>query len=212
MAGVSSTGWVLVTDKSMLLREGFAVGQSGPERTTSMFDTQITVHGRLVADPVMRETASGAPMTTFRIATNARRPVNGQPNQYQDGPTSFYRVTAFSNLGCNLGVSLSKGDPVVVTGRLEISQFDRQDGTKGTAAEITARSVGHDLSWGVSSFRKVQRSSSGDGDAHHQQMRAANGAMAEAMAESAEGRTRVDVPPGVDADTGEIFEASERAA
>lgn len=177
-----------------------------------MFETQITVSGRLVADPVMRQTAAGAPMTTFRIATNSRRQVTGQVNLYQDGPTSFYSVTAFSNLGCNLAVSLSKGDPVVVSGRIEISDFDRQDGSKGTAAEITARSVGHDLTWGVSTFRKVQRSSGGDAEGHSQQMRAANGAMAEAMAESAEGRTRLDVPPGVDGDTGEVFDEAERAA
>ena len=111
-----------------------------------MNETTITVVGRLVADPVIRQTYAGSNVTTFRIATNARknRPGTGE---FEDGPTSYYNISAYKSLGANAAISLHRGEPVVVTGALEVSTFDRQDGSKGSAADITARQIGHDLSW-----------------------------------------------------------------
>ena len=102
-----------------------------------MNETTITVVGRLVADPVIRQTYAGSNVTTFRIATNARknRPGTGE---FEDGPTSYYNISAYKSLGANAAISLHRGEPVVVTGALEVSTFDRQDGSKGSAADITA--------------------------------------------------------------------------
>ena len=46
-----------------------------------MNETYVTIRGRLTADPTVRTTRIGAPMTTFRIAHSARRQVQGQPGQ-----------------------------------------------------------------------------------------------------------------------------------
>jgi len=183
-----------------------------------MNETSITVIGRLVADPVLRATSSGAAMATFRIATNARRPKSGGSGEYEDGPTSFYNVRAFRALGSNLVVALKKGDPVLVSGTLEITEYDRQDGSKGTAGEIVARSVGHDLGWGVTFFRKVVRGSSGEGIAPDPHLNAAAEAFAGLAQEAGIGN---DVPAYdvqtadgtvVDGRTGEVKEADRSAA
>jgi single stranded DNA-binding protein len=100
-----------------------------------MNETTITVVGRLVADPVIRQTYAGSNVTTFRIATNARknRPGTGE---FEDGPTSYYNISAYKSLGANAAISLHRGEPVVVTGALEVSTFDRQDGSKGPHARV----------------------------------------------------------------------------
>ena len=121
-----------------------------------MNETTITVVGRLVADPVIRQTYAGSNVTTFRIATNARknRPGTGQSSRRSD------------QLLQHLGVQVTRGQcgDFVASWRAgrrdrgaQVSTFDRQDGSKGSAADITARQIGHDLSWGVSGFAKVSR-------------------------------------------------------
>ena len=57
-----------------------------------MNETYVTIKGRLTADPTVRTTRTGAPMTTFRIAHSARRQVQGQPGQWEDTEASFYDV------------------------------------------------------------------------------------------------------------------------
>lgn len=177
-----------------------------------MFDTQVTITGRLVADPVVRQTQQGQPMTTFRVATNGRRTKAGTPGEFEDGPTSFFGVRAFRSLASNLAMSLRKGDPVVIQGVLEVIEFDRQDGTRGTAAEITARSVGHDLSWGVTAFRKVARSG-GEGGANRSfDLRSASDSVGDAMADLVGGDVLVDDSPGRVPDRDVEYPSAESAA
>lgn len=117
----------------------------------------MTVSGRLVADPESRNTKSGGvPFTAFRIASTVRR-VNRETGEFEDAATSFVNVTAFRALGANVASSLHKGDPVVVYGRMRVNQWIRADNTPTTTVEIDAYSVGHDLSFGATTFRKVSR-------------------------------------------------------
>lgn len=176
-----------------------------------MNDTHITVVGRVVADPVLRPTTSGAAMATFRIATNARKRKAGAPGEFEDGPTSFYGVRAFRSLGANLAVALRKGHPVVVSGTLEITDYARQDGTRGTAGEITASAVGHDLSWGITSFTKVMRGAAGESIAADPHVQASGQAMAQSLADEALDLREVEGEV-VDPVTGEIRYVTDPAA
>jgi single-strand DNA-binding protein len=121
-----------------------------------MNEIYTTVMGRLVANPESRTTRGGVPFTAFRLASTVRRP-NPQTREYEDGPTNFFNVTAFRTLGANVGNSLSKGDPVVVYGRMRVNQWMRSDNIPATSVEIDAYSVGHDLTWGTTSLVKVSR-------------------------------------------------------
>lgn len=121
-----------------------------------MNEIYVTVSGRLVADPEARNTKNGVPFAAFRVASTARR-VNRSTGEFEDAGTSFVSVTAFRSLGANVAHSLHKGDPVVVHGRMRVNQWLRQDESLGTSVEIDAYSVGHDLSYGTTSFTKVTR-------------------------------------------------------
>ena len=121
-----------------------------------MNESYVTIQGRLVADPDLKQTRTGITFAAFRVASTVRRPAPGGGG-YQDGPTSFFNVSAFRSLGANVAHSLHKGEPVTVYGRLRVNQFVRGDGSQGTTAEIDAYAVGHDLSYGTSAFAKVRR-------------------------------------------------------
>ena len=121
-----------------------------------MNEIYTTVQGRLVAAPESRMTRGGVPFAAFRLASTVRRP-NPQTRDYEDGPTSFFSVTAFRTLGANVAGSLKKGDPVVVYGRMRVNQWMRKDDTPATSVEIDAYTVGHDLCWGTTELAKVSR-------------------------------------------------------
>lgn len=120
-----------------------------------MNETELTVAGRVVADPEHRTTRTGLQFTIFRLASTVRR--RSREGVYVDGPTSFYNVAAYRALGMNSHTSLRKGDPVIVHGRLTISSWQRADESWGSSADIEALSVGHDLTFGTTEYAKVAR-------------------------------------------------------
>lgn len=118
-----------------------------------MYETHVTVQGRLVADPVVKQGRSG-PFTTFRVAQSERHQVRGEPGRWTDSEPSFYDVSVFRGPGENAARCLRKGHPVIVHGKQRIRQFQREDGSFGASAEIDAWSLGHDLRWGVTSYTR----------------------------------------------------------
>ena len=120
-----------------------------------MNETYVTIKGRLTADPNVRTTRAGAPMTKIRIAQSARRPVPGQPGQWEDTEPSFYDVVAYRSLAANIAVSLRRGQPVTVHGKQRIVSWQREDGSTWYGVEIEADAVGHDLTFGTTAFAKV---------------------------------------------------------
>lgn len=128
-----------------------------------MYETMVTVVGNVVADPERRTTKSGVPFAAFRLASTVRR-LNAQTREYEDAGTSYYHVTAFRTIGANVWKSLKRGDPVLVYGRQRVNQFVRADNSVGTAVEIDAYHVGHDLGRGTSAFARVARAQFDDDD------------------------------------------------
>ncbi|MDA8315795.1 MAG: single-stranded DNA-binding protein, partial [Actinomycetota bacterium] len=87
---------------------------------------QVTLIGRLVAAPELRETASGKHVTTARVATNGR-------NQ-----TEFHDVVLWGQLAGFATSYLAKGRLVYVEGRLQSRQWQAADGSTRRTVEIVA--------------------------------------------------------------------------
>ncbi len=98
--------------------------------------------------------AGGVPYVQFRLGST-RRVVDRQTGGFRDGPTLWFTVKAWRTAAVNLADSLRKGDPVVVVGRLGQSEWVGQDGAPRSELVLEALSVGHDLSFGSSSFRRT---------------------------------------------------------
>jgi single-strand DNA-binding protein len=119
-------------------------------------DPIITVLGNVGTKPEHKVTSRGTPVTTFRIGHTPSR-YNRQINRWEDLETSWYTVTCWYEWGANVVESFNLGDPVVVMGRLRISEWKADDGRLQRRAEINAVSVGHDLRRGSAKFTKVKR-------------------------------------------------------
>ncbi len=121
-----------------------------------MTDT-ITITGNLASDPELKHTAGGVAIASFRVGSGQRR-FDRASNAWVDSGTNWYAVSAFRGLAEHVHASLRRGDRVVVSGRLRIRNWDNGT-TRGTAVEIDADAVGHDLLWGTSVFTKAARTS-----------------------------------------------------
>jgi single-strand DNA-binding protein len=92
----------------------------------------IVLVGRLVADPELRQTQDGTPVTSFRIAVNRPKGRSGQEQ------TDFFGVSVWRQRAEVAAKYLQKGKPVLVAGRLQIREYTDRDGNKRTAVEVTA--------------------------------------------------------------------------
>lgn len=104
----------------------------------------ISFVGNLTADPELRFTPQGTAVCNFRVASN-RRWTDRDGNQQEE--TTFLTVNAWRDLGENAAESLSKGDRVVVLGRIRTRNYDNQDGQTVYVTEIQADDVAPSLRW-----------------------------------------------------------------
>jgi single-strand DNA-binding protein len=116
-------------------------------------DTQMTIVGNLVDEPRTRKTKNGHLVTTFRIASTARR-FDRERGAFVDSGTLYVTVTAWRAMARNVAASLHKGQPVVVTGWFRMHEYTVDEQPR-TAYELEAMAVGHDLSRGTTSFTRV---------------------------------------------------------
>ena len=108
-----------------------------------MHEPFITVVGNLAAAPTLR-TPGGMPVASFRVAATPRKQ-DKTSGEWGDGQTIWFGVAAWRALGEHCAASLSKGDRVVVSGRLFAHTWTDQEGNERSALEIDASSVGLDL-------------------------------------------------------------------
>jgi len=119
--------------------------------------TQLTVRGNVATAPRRVVTDAGTVIVEFRLAATERF-FNRQTQEWEDGNTSWYTVSAFRRLAENIFRSFTVGDPVIVTGKLSIKQWTSKDETKrGTTPEITADGAGHDLLLGFTDFTRYTK-------------------------------------------------------
>jgi single-strand DNA-binding protein len=113
----------------------------------------IVVTGLVATTPRHLVTQDGLPITSFRLASSQRRFDRSQ-NRWIDGETNWFTVTGFRNLAINSSSSVSKGDRIMVSGKLRVRDWDNGE-RAGTSVEIEADAIGHDLSWGTAQFTRT---------------------------------------------------------
>lgn len=117
-----------------------------------MNDTQITVTG-WVGSPVELREAAGVAVTDFRVACTPRR-FDRKLQEWVNGDTQWYNVTAWRQLAENCAASLNSGDPVVLRGRMIAETWKNGSGMEMTTMKVEASFVAHDLNRGVSRFAR----------------------------------------------------------
>lgn len=120
-----------------------------------MTETVLHVIGHVGTDVDHRRVGEGTDLSTFRLATTPRRWDRNQ-RAYVDGTTTWFTVQCWRALAVHVRDSIRRGDPVVVIGRLKTEEWTKDD-VRNSRIVLEATSVGHDLSRGVSAFRKAPR-------------------------------------------------------
>lgn len=115
----------------------------------------VTLVGYVAQDPNIRTTATGKQLTKVRVGTTPRYRDN-ETGQWRDAESSYYTITCWNKLAAHVRASLHKGDPVIVKGKLKTSTFEDKNGQLKTSVEITADTMGHDLSRGPANYMRVQ--------------------------------------------------------
>ena len=99
---------------------------------------KIILIGNVGADPEMRYTPTGKPITSFRIATNrVYTTASGERKQ----ETEWFTINAWGKLAETCNQYITKGKLVYVDGSLRTSTWDGQDGQKRFRLEVTANTV-----------------------------------------------------------------------
>jgi single-strand DNA-binding protein len=94
------------------------------------------------------------------VASNERR-FDKETQSWVNGESLYVSVTCWRKLALGVAASLTKGDPVMVTGRLFTRGFE-VEGQKRSVTELEAFAVGPDLSRCVADVTRASRKASED--------------------------------------------------
>jgi len=94
---------------------------------------KVFILGRVVKKPEIRVTGGGQQVANFSVAVNERL---GKDKE----KTTFFNIVCWGNLGELCGQWLDKGREVLVEGRIDSRQVEK-DGIKRTFWDVVARDV-----------------------------------------------------------------------
>lgn len=110
---------------------------------------KVILIGRLTADPELRTTTSGTPVTSFSVATNRYwTDKNGQRQK----DTQFHNVVVWGRQAEVVNQFLNKGSLVMVEGRLQTRTWQGNDGQNRRTTEVVAERVQFGPRAGFSGF------------------------------------------------------------
>jgi single-strand DNA-binding protein len=107
-----------------------------------MFETPLTVVGRIVSD-LRRRTVADKEVISFRMVSSSRRRL--PDGSWEAGNSLFLTVNCWGNLVTGVGAALGKGSSVIAVGQIYTSEYDDKDGVRRSSLEMRATSVGPDL-------------------------------------------------------------------
>ena len=93
---------------------------------------KIFLQGRLTKDPEIRLTSKNDKVARFTIAVD---------RDFNREETDFINCVAFKATAAFIESYFSKGDMILVAGRLQMQQYTAKDGSNRTAAEVMTDNV-----------------------------------------------------------------------
>ena len=97
---------------------------------------QIVLMGRLTRDPELRRTGSGVAVASFTLAVDRDYAAQGAEKE-----TDFVDIVAWRGTAEFVSKYFTKGRMAVVTGRLQIRNWQDKEGNKRRSAEVVADNV-----------------------------------------------------------------------
>ena len=98
---------------------------------------KVILVGRLTRDPEVRYTQSGKAVASFSLAVSRRFSRSSD----QQNTADFIPIVAWEKLAEICGNNLIKGSQVLVEGRMQVRNYDAQDGSKRYVTEVVAQDI-----------------------------------------------------------------------
>lgn len=117
------------------------------------------VHGefRLASDPQLRFSQNGMALANVRLVAGSRKK---EGDEWVDDKTLWIDGTAFRKQAENIAESLKKGDLVVVIGKAQTEQWEK-DGEKHSKIALTIDHIGASLSYKSVTLHEMQEAGGG---------------------------------------------------
>ena len=93
---------------------------------------RITIMGRLVRDPELKYTSNNTPVTSFTVAVD---------RDFGEKKTDFIDCQAWRQTAEFVSKYFTKGSLAVVSGRLQLRDWEDQNGNKRRNAEVVVDSI-----------------------------------------------------------------------
>lgn len=95
----------------------------------------ITIHGRLTANPELKQTQSGVSVCSFTVAVD-RSYSNGE-----EKITDFFNCTAWRGLGEMISKYFTKGKEILVSGEMHGDKYTDSEGKNRVAWKVQVNTV-----------------------------------------------------------------------
>jgi single-strand DNA-binding protein len=115
----------------------------------------ITGEFGIVADPEAKFSQKGNLWVKMRVVAKDRK--RDSTGQWTDGDPCFLDAVAFGAVAENVVESVQKGDSLVLTGRLSMSEWTTDEGQKRQSYQIQVDSVGLSLRWKAAMVKETGR-------------------------------------------------------
>lgn len=120
-----------------------------------MRDLRTIITGNVAKDVTEHRYEDGTVTAIIRLASTSRY-FDQDKGEFSDRKTEFFTVYARRALARHVIESVSKGDPLIVSGRLGSAEWVK-DGRTGFSMTIQAEAIGHDLTFGSARFERDSR-------------------------------------------------------
>jgi len=97
---------------------------------------KIILVGRLTKDPELRTTTTGTSVLNFTVAVNRR--FKNKDGQYE---ADFLPCVAYNTTADFIHKFFKKGNMICLEGRVQVRNYDAQDGTKRYVTEVIVENV-----------------------------------------------------------------------
>ena len=95
----------------------------------------VSLSGRLGQDPELRYTQSGDAVVSLSIAVDKAKKDSSDPSGYTT-KTNWIRLSAWRETAERMSKGLTKGDHIMVTGEIDVSEYVNKEGVKQTSTQV----------------------------------------------------------------------------
>lgn len=122
----------------------------------------VTGEFRVGGEPNLRFAPSGTAVCRIRAVASSRK--KDESGEWKDDKTAWVDLVGFKRLAENMAESFKQGDLVVITGKLQVEDWEDNEGNKRKSVNVVLDTIGMSAAWNPVAAIKTERQSQGGGN------------------------------------------------